>query len=327
MRMENESSLSLTISPPILTVICKNKHLNVLVWNWSCCSSEYSGIQFQIGLPCFMNSSRGHRLYWKWWQIKSFLVCMIFTPQCLVSRYNLAKIDPINIKSKQLYCPHFGIICIVWWRTQNILSGNKIEIDSESKFYWHHVPQDEIVQNMETRERSKLRLRLHGSGRILLQIAVLFAWVHRNFCAVSALEWLFWISSALHSTNHVTLSPDCGLRNRTVERGGQQNACVAKVTGLCVVVIFTKYQCFSVFCKKICLKEDEVWGNFFSNKIIVTLVRQGLSSSLLARPVAYSHTKMAATVKNLTFTDEELPLHVLVGYKQKLKAKALIRRL
>ena len=39
---------------------------------------------------------------------------------------------------------------------------------------------------------------------------------------------------------------------------------------------------------------------FFSNKIIVTLVRQGLPSSLLARPVAYSHTKMAATVKNLT---------------------------
>ena len=253
---------------------------------------------------------------------------MIFTPQWLVSRYNLGKIDPINIKSKQLYSPHFGIICIVWWfRTQNILSGNKVEIDSEWTFYWHHVPQDEIVQNMKTRERSKLRSRLHGSGRILVQIAVLFAWVHRNCCTVSALEWLFWISSALHSTNHVTLSPDCGLRNRTVERGGQQNACVAKVTGLCVVVIFTKYQCFSVFCKKICLKEDEVWGNFFSNKIIVTLVRQGLPSSLLARPVAYSHTKMAATVKNLTFTDEELPLHVLVGYKQKLKAKALIRRL
>ena len=56
---------------------------------------------------------------------------------------------------------------------------------------------------------------------------------------------------------------------------------------------------------------------FFSNKIIVTLVRQGLSSSLLARPVAYSHTKMAATVKNLTFTDEELLLNVLVGYNRK----------
>ena len=77
-----------------------------------------------------------------------------------------------------------------------------------STFYWHHVPQDEIVQNMETRGRSKLRLRLHGSGRIPLQIAVLFA-CDRNFCTVSALEWLFWISSALHSTNHVKLSPDC----------------------------------------------------------------------------------------------------------------------
>ena len=28
----------------------------------------------------------------------------------------------------------------------------------------------------------------------------------------------------------------------------------------------------------------------------------------------------------LTFTDEVLPLHVLVGYKQKMKAKALIGR-
>ena len=152
---------------------------------------------------------------------------MIFTPQCLVSRYNLAKIDPINIKSKQLYSPHFGIRCIVWWRIQNILSGSKVEIDSESTFYWHHVPQDEIVQNIETRGRSKLRPRLHGWGRILLQIAVLFARVHRNFCTVSALEWLFWISSALLSTNHVTLSPDCdnseftqqdGRKRRTAKR-------------------------------------------------------------------------------------------------------------
>ena len=144
---------------------------------------------------------------------------MIFTPQCLVSRYNLAKIDPINIKSKQLYSPHFGIRCIVWWRTQNILSGNKAEIDSESTFYWHHVPQDEIVQNIETRGRSKLRPRLHGSGRILLQVAVLFARVHRNFCLVSALEWLFWIFSALQWTNHVTLSPDCDIGELTQQGG------------------------------------------------------------------------------------------------------------
>ena len=29
----------------------------------------------------------------------------------------------------------------------------------------------------------------------------------------------------------------------------------------------------------------------------------------------------------LTFQDEELPLHVLVGYKQKVKAEALIGRM
>ena len=148
---------------------------------------------------------------------------MVFTPQCLVSRYNLAKIDPINIKSKQLYSPNFGIRCIVWWRTQNILSGNKGEIDSESTFYWHHVPQDEIVQNIETRGRSKLRPRLHGWGRIPLQIAVLFARVHRNFCTVSALEWLFWMTPQgciepimLH---WVQITIIVSLRNRTAGRG------------------------------------------------------------------------------------------------------------
>ena len=120
---------------------------------------------------------------------------------------------------------------------------------------------------MVTRGGSKLRPRLHGSGRILPQIAVLFAWVNRNFCTVSALEWLFWMTPQrciqpimLH---WVQIAIIVSLRNRTVERGGRQNACVANVTGLCVVVIFTKYQCFSVFYKKISLKEDEVWGNFF----------------------------------------------------------------
>ena len=189
---------------------------------------------------------------------------MIFTPQCLVSRYNLAKIDPINIKSKQLYSPHFGIRCIIWWRTQNILSGNKREIESESTFYWHHVPRDEIVQNIETRGRSKLRPRLHGSGRILLQIAVLFAWVHGNFCTVSALEWLFWMTPQgciepimLH---WVQIAIIVSLRNRTArKRRTAKCVCVTNVTGLllvCVVVIFTKFQCFGVFFNKICVKED-----------------------------------------------------------------------
>ena len=113
MRMENESSLSLTNFPPIWTVICRNKHLNVLVWNWSCRSSEYSGIQ--LGFRASWTPVEVKDYIAKWWQIKSFLVFMIFTPQCLVSRYNLAKIDPINIKSNLIYRPHFGIRCIVWW--------------------------------------------------------------------------------------------------------------------------------------------------------------------------------------------------------------------
>ena len=63
--------------------------------------------------------------------------------------------------------------------------------------------------------------------------------------------------------------------------------CVTNVAGLllaCSVVIFTKYQCFLVFYKKICLKEVEVCDKFFSNKIIVTLVTQGLPPSILYCP-------------------------------------------
>ena len=42
---------------------------------------------------------------------------------------------------------------------------------------------------------------------------------------------------------------------------------------------------FSGLYKKICLKESEVWRKVISNKIIVTLVTQGLPSSFLFRPV------------------------------------------
>ena len=44
--------------------------------------------------------------------------------------------------------------------------------------------------------------------------------------------------------------------------------------------------CFLVFCKKTCLKVGEVRRNSFSNKIIFTLVTQGLPYSFLSRPVA-----------------------------------------
>ena len=43
---------------------------------------------------------------------------------------------------------------------------------------------------------------------------------------------------------------------------------------------------FPGFYKNICLKESEIWRKVVSNKIIVTLVTQGLPSSFLFRPVA-----------------------------------------
>ena len=43
---------------------------------------------------------------------------------------------------------------------------------------------------------------------------------------------------------------------------------------------------FSGLCKNICLKESKVWREIISNKIIVTLVTQGLPPSFPSRPVA-----------------------------------------
>ena len=43
---------------------------------------------------------------------------------------------------------------------------------------------------------------------------------------------------------------------------------------------------FCGFYKKICLKESDVWRKVISNKIVVTVVTQGLPSSFLFRPVA-----------------------------------------
>ena len=49
--------------------------------------------------------------------------------------------------------------------------------------------------------------------------------------------------------------------------------------------IFPLNYFFLVWYKKICLEEGEVWRKAFSNKLIVTLVTQGLRSSFLSRPV------------------------------------------
>ena len=64
---------------------------------------------------------------------------------------------------------------------------------------------------------------------------------------------------------------------------------------------------------------------FFQTKLLSRKVCRLPRPPVLLRK--FTNTKMAAAVKNLTFTDEELPLHVLVDYRQKMKAKALIGRL
>ena len=66
---------------------------------------------------------------------------------------------------------------------------------------------------------------------------------------------------------------------------------VTNVTGIlpvlaCFVRNSLNFDVYLLFYKKICLKECEVWRKVFSNKIIVTLVTQGLPSSFLSFPVA-----------------------------------------
>ena len=80
------------------------------------------------------------------------------------------------------------------------------------------------------------------------------------------------------------------LRNRTAERGGRQNGCMWQTWQGYYWHVLPRsplnINVFLVFYKKICLKKVEVWGKFFSNKIIITLVTQGLrlrSSSVLLR--------------------------------------------
>ena len=58
---------------------------------------------------------------------------------------------------------------------------------------------------------------------------------------------------------------------------------------------------------------------FFQTKLLSRKVCRLPRSPILLRK--FTNTKMAAAA------DEELPLHVLVGYKQKVKAEALIGRL
>ena len=82
-----------------------------------------------------------------------------------------------------------------------------------------------------------------------------------------------------------------GRKKRTAK-----HLCVTKVTGLLPethkVSAITWQFCLPItlmfpgLLQKICSKEFVVWRKVFSNKIIVTLVTQGLPSSFPSRPVA-----------------------------------------
>ena len=105
--------------------------------------------------------------------------------------------------------------------------------------------------------------------------------------------WLFFAFALpspciLWRVLHVTVVSS---RTRTAERRGQQNACVwqtwqgyhSRVSKLNINVFWSL--------QKNCLKESEVWRKVISNKVIVTLVTQGLPSSFLSRPVAYTSVR------------------------------------
>ena len=71
----------------------------------------------------------------------------------------------------------------------------------------------------------------------------------------------------------------------TEEEDGKTLVCDKRNKAITCVFCRDRH-CFLVLYKKICLNESEVWRKVVSNKIIVTLVTQGLPSSFLSRPVA-----------------------------------------
>ena len=62
--------------------------------------------------------------------------------------------------------------------------------------------------------------------------------------------------------------------------------CETNVAGLFLACCPHVTVMFCGLCQKKCLKESEVWRKVISNKIIVTLVIQGLLSSFHSCPVA-----------------------------------------
>ena len=84
------------------------------------------------------------------------------------------------------------------------------------------------MENIETRGRSKLRPRLHGSGRILLQVAVLFARVHRNFAQFQHWNGFFESSQRCNEPimlHWVQIAILVNLRNRAEEERRRQTMC------------------------------------------------------------------------------------------------------
>ena len=151
---------------------------------------------------------------------------MIFTPQCLVSMYNLAKIDPINIKSKQLYSPHFGIRCIVWWRTQKNTKysfwkqrRNKVRVDV---LLTPCSPGRNRAKHRDSRE-VKTKTSFTGFGTNSSTDCSTFWMSPWKFLHSFSIGMAFLNdSSGLHWTNHVTLSPDCDNSEFTQQDGKKE---------------------------------------------------------------------------------------------------------
>ena len=93
------------------------------------------------------------------------------------------------------------------------------------------------------------------------------------------------------------------LRNRRAERRGRQNDCLWQ-TWQAKFFLFLWWSSLKLMFSHL-LKKGEVRRKLFSNKIIVTLVTQGLPSSFLSHPVAY-HTTVLVTVQD--WFDAKLPI-------------------
>ena len=173
-----------------------------------------------------------------------------------------------SVRSRCLHISQ-GLFCVLWTYTTNRpISGH---LDSTSLVNKGFVIFKELEKpssfSLYFSACGVLTLTINGGshGKLTGQKAFLFPFLPWQY----APQWVY-ATGRIEEEDGKTL--ECDKHDRVI------------MWVFCRDLHFTLM--FLVFHKKSWLRKREVWRKFISNKIIVTLVTQGLPSSFLSRPVA-----------------------------------------